>query len=113
VASSSSPSSQISHLISFGFIFAAEEPEAEVTSTEDANRFTGKDEAEAETVEVEVAACLPFLPRRFSTATGITAGTIVGISKTARHTGHLKGALPISSISIQENELLIAITSES
>jgi len=86
-----------------------------VTSTEDANRFTGNDEAvaEAEIVEGEgeVAACLPFLPRRFSTATG-TAGTIVGISKTVRHIGHLKGALPISSISIQENEFMIAITSE-
>ena len=95
---SSSPSSQISHLISFGFTFAVEEPEAAVASTEDAKRFTGKDEAEAkaEAVEVEdeVAACLP---RRFSTATGIPGAAIeeAGISKTARHTGHLKGGLSI------------------
>jgi len=66
-----------------------------VTSTEEAKRLAGKEDAEAKVaVAVEVAACLPFLPRRFSTI-GAAAVASVGISKTARHTGHLKGALPI------------------
>jgi len=64
---------------------------ADAASTEEAKRLTGK--YEAETVGRTAAdACLLLLPRRFSTRMGVTAG----ISKTARHRGHLKGALPIS-----------------
>jgi len=55
---------------------------ADVASTEEAKRLTGKDEAEAETVGRTAAA----------TGMGVTAG----ISKTARHRGHLNGALLIS-----------------
>ena len=70
------------------------EEEAAVASTVEAKWLTGRDEAEM-AVAVVVAVCLPFtfLPRPFSTAaaagTTTTAVAVVGISKTARHTGHL------------------------
>jgi len=98
---SSSPSSQISHLISFGLTFffadkpAVEEIEAigeegRVASTEEAKRLTGRDEAETVWVAVTVAACLLFLPRGFST-TSVAGTAAVGAgangisSKTLRH----------------------------
>ena len=73
-----------------------EEVTVAVASTEAAKKLTRRDEAETVAV-VAVATCLPFLPRRFSTATGIPGAAIeeAGISKTARHTGHLKGGLSI------------------
>jgi len=69
-------------------------PEEELgpARTEEAKRLTGKEEAETVEVEVAVAAdCLPCVPRLFS------AATAVGISKTARHTGHFKGGWSICS----------------
>ena len=113
----SSSSSQISHLISFGFTFVFPEVPAEeaveevveeveiVASTEEAKRLMGRDEAEETAVGVaitdaEVAACLPLpLPPHFSTTAGTAAETVVVgmIPKTLRHTGHLKGAWPIQN----------------
>jgi len=104
---SSSPSSQISHLISFGFTTFAEELEeieevaAGTDSTEATNRLAGSEEAEMVAGKV-AAAFLPFpaFPQPFPESTaGAGAGTVgmvaveVGISKTARHTGHLKGGV--------------------
>ena len=94
---SSLPSSQISHLISFGFILLVEEAEdVAVASTVEVKRLTGSEEAESGGV-VAAAACLPFLPRRFSTAGGTGTAAGVGISKTARHIGHVKGGLPMTA----------------
>ena len=97
---SSLTSSQISHVISFGFTcFFADKPAVEgvetikeegVASTEDAKRLTGSDEAETVWVAVTVAACLLFLPRGFST-TSVAGTAAVGAgangisSKTLRH----------------------------
>ena len=62
VASSSSPSSQISHLNSLGFITLVEELDdvATVTRAEEAKRLIGRDEVETTTEGVVVvSACLP------------------------------------------------------
>ena len=91
-------SSQPSHttLLGSAWLLLEEEEGEAAASTVDAKWLMGREEA-------AVVPC-PFC---------FSSSFLVVILKTARHIGHLKGALPISSISIQENELLIAITSES
>ena len=84
-------------MISFGFTFFAEDkPVVEevvtVASTEEAKRLTGRDEAEETIGEAIKATAAAW----FSTTAGIgIGGAEAGISKTARHIGHLKGASPI------------------
>ena len=90
MVASSSPSSQTSHLISFGFSLEEAEVAATVVSTPDAKRLTGSEEAEKRVEEAVLTdSGLLSLPRGLS-------GTVGGISKMPRHRGHLKGAWPIS-----------------
>ena len=81
--------------MSFGFtFFPADDPAAEVpstvlwvASTEEAKRLAGRDEAK------EALGGSDFV--LFSRLLFSSAAAAAGISKMARHTGHLKGALPV------------------
>jgi len=62
----------------------------------------GRDSCSRSGCLLAFSASTSFLPRRFSTTTGTaSAAAGVGISKTARHTRHLKGALPMISIQMR------------